>query len=109
MILEEMSMYHDDPEDSLQDEFDALLFAGHPLGMNILGTDKTVNSFTRRDFRSFVKETSGYPENRILGSGQPYDGAGCSTRGKIFRSRTGTDITKEKAQIFWIYTETDDS
>ncbi|MBK7652556.1 MAG: insulinase family protein [Flammeovirgaceae bacterium] len=56
VILEEMSMYHDDPEDSLQDEFDALLFAGHPLGMNILGTDKTVNSFTRRDFRSFVKE-----------------------------------------------------
>jgi predicted Zn-dependent peptidase len=56
VILEEMSMYHDDPEDSLQDEFDAVLFTGHPLGMNILGTDKTVNSFRRRDFRSFVKE-----------------------------------------------------
>ncbi|MDZ7650385.1 MAG: pitrilysin family protein [Cytophagales bacterium] len=56
VILEEMSMYHDDPEDSLQDEFDAVLFTDHPLGMNILGTDKTVNSFRRRDFRSFVKE-----------------------------------------------------
>lgn len=56
VILEEMSMYHDDPEDSLQDEFDAVLFGSHPLGMNILGTDKTVRSFTRRDFRSFVKE-----------------------------------------------------
>ena len=56
VILEEMSMYYDDPEDSLQDEFDAAVFAGHPLGMNILGTEKTVRSFKRKDFRKFVKE-----------------------------------------------------
>lgn len=56
VILEEMSMYHDDPEDSLQDEFDGVVFAGHPLGMNILGTEKTVRGFKRRDFRAFVKE-----------------------------------------------------
>jgi predicted Zn-dependent peptidase len=56
VILEEMSMYYDDPEDSLQDEFDALIFAGHPLGMNILGTERTVKSFKRRDFRHFIKE-----------------------------------------------------
>ena len=36
VILEEMSMYYDDPDDSLQDEFDALIFSGHSLGMNIL-------------------------------------------------------------------------
>lgn len=56
VILEEMSMYLDDPEDSLQDEFDSVVFAGHSLGMNILGTEKTVRSFKRKDFRSFVKE-----------------------------------------------------
>jgi predicted Zn-dependent peptidase len=56
VILEEMSMYYDDPEDSLQDEFDALIFSGHSLGMNILGTKKTVSTFKRADFRSFVKE-----------------------------------------------------
>src|SRR5882672_677469 len=50
VILEEMSMYHDDPEGTLQDEFDALIFEGHPLGMNILGTEKTVKSFKRADF-----------------------------------------------------------
>ncbi len=55
VILEEMSMYHDDPEGSLQDEFDALVFKGHSLGMNILGTEKTVRSFKRSDFRAFVK------------------------------------------------------
>lgn len=56
VILEEMSMYHDDPEDSLQDEFDAVVFGGHALGMNILGTEKTVSSFKRKDFTDFVKE-----------------------------------------------------
>lgn len=54
VILEEMSMYHDDPEDSLQDEFDKVIFGGHSLGMNILGTEKTVASFQRKDFLSFV-------------------------------------------------------
>jgi predicted Zn-dependent peptidase len=56
VILEEMAMYYDDPEDSLQDEFDSVIFSGHPLGMNILGTEKTVRSFKRSDFRQFVKE-----------------------------------------------------
>src|SRR6185436_10082136 len=45
VILEEMSMYYDDPDDSLQDEFDGLIFSGHSLGMNILGTQKTVKAF----------------------------------------------------------------
>lgn len=56
VILEEMSMYYDDPEDSLQDEFDNVIFNGHPLGMNILGSEKTVRNFKRKDFQQFVKE-----------------------------------------------------
>jgi len=55
VILEEMSMYFDDPDDSLQDEFDSVVFTGHSLGMNILGTEKTVGSFKRKDFTEFVK------------------------------------------------------
>src|SRR5258705_311164 len=54
VILEDMSMYYDDPDDSLQDEFDAVIFSGHSLGMNILGTQKTVTNFQRKDFRHFV-------------------------------------------------------
>jgi len=56
VILEEMMMYLDDPDDSLNDEFDSVVFGDHPLGMNILGTEKTVRSFKRRDFRQFIKE-----------------------------------------------------
>jgi len=56
VILEEMSMYYDDPEDSLQDEFDSVVFDGHSLGMNILGREKTIRSFKRRNFQQFIKE-----------------------------------------------------
>ena len=56
VILEEMSMYYDDPEDSLQDEFDNVIFKGHSLGMNILGSEKTVRNFKRKDFQEFVKD-----------------------------------------------------
>ena len=56
VILEEMAMYHDDPEGSLQDEFDRLIFGHHPLGMNILGIEKTVKAFRRSDFTEFIKQ-----------------------------------------------------
>jgi predicted Zn-dependent peptidase len=56
VILEEMMMYMDDPDDSLQDEFDSVVFAGHSLGMNILGTEKTVRTFKRKNFQQFIRE-----------------------------------------------------
>jgi predicted Zn-dependent peptidase len=56
VILEEMSMYFDSPDDSLQDELEALIFKNHPLGMNILGNEETVKNFRKRDFVSFFAE-----------------------------------------------------
>ena len=55
VILEEMSLYHDSPEDAIQDEFDNVIFKDHPLGKNILGTPSSVRSFTRSDFQDFLK------------------------------------------------------
>ena len=56
VILEEMSIYQDSPEDAIQDEFDQLIFSGHPLGSNILGTKDTVLSFTQNDFFHFIRK-----------------------------------------------------
>ena len=56
VILEEMSLYHDSPEDAIQDEFDNVVFKDHPLGKNILGTTSSVKSFHRNDFKDFLKE-----------------------------------------------------
>jgi predicted Zn-dependent peptidase len=55
VILEEMAMYFDSPDESLQDEFEAIIYKNHPMGMNILGRPETVKSFQKKDFVSFVK------------------------------------------------------
>jgi predicted Zn-dependent peptidase len=56
VILEEMSMYLDDPADAIIDHFDELVYENHPLGMNILGTNTSVSGFTRQSFLTFVQE-----------------------------------------------------
>lgn len=55
VILEEMSMYRDTPDEAIFDELDAQVFAGHPLGANILGTVDTVKSFSRASFSTFLQ------------------------------------------------------
>ena len=56
VILEEMAMYKDTPEDAIQDDFDEVVFSNHPLGHNILGTQETVSSFQQSDFERFIRE-----------------------------------------------------
>lgn len=56
VILEEMSMYYDSPEDAIQDEFDNVVFDNHPLGKNILGTGESIRAFRREDFKQFIQE-----------------------------------------------------
>lgn len=54
VILEEMAMYRDSPDDSIMDELDALVFENHSLGRNILGTEETVGRFSQEDFFEFI-------------------------------------------------------
>lgn len=56
VILEEMSMYLDDPADAIADHFDEIIYPNHPLGMNILGTNVSVSGFNRQNFLEFVQE-----------------------------------------------------
>lgn len=59
VILEEMNMYRDSPDDSIQDDFEALVYNGHSMGYNILGTEKTLKSFSKKDFLNFIKNNVG--------------------------------------------------
>lgn len=56
VILEEMAMYLDNPEDAIQDDLDSLVFSGHPLGNNILGTKESIASFAKLDFQRFLRQ-----------------------------------------------------
>lgn len=54
VILDELHSYWDSPVDALFDEFEERLFAGHPLGGNILGTEESVSTMTRERLLQFV-------------------------------------------------------
>jgi len=56
VVLDEIASYLDQPEEAIYDDFEDLVFAGHPLGRNILGTTESVGKITQKDIHQFIKE-----------------------------------------------------
>ena len=53
VILDEINSYRDTPADEIFDEFENLIYRGHQLGRNILGTIDLVGKYTRNDIVKF--------------------------------------------------------
>jgi predicted Zn-dependent peptidase len=64
VILDEIASYLDQPEEAIQDDFEGLLFKGHILGGNILGTPETVNRINKEDVRGFI--ANNYNTSQII-------------------------------------------
>ncbi|WP_411274118.1 M16 family metallopeptidase [Daejeonella sp.] len=64
VILDEISSYQDQPDEAINDDFEDLLFEGHNLGRNILGTNESVQAFTQNDIHDFIK--SNYRTDEII-------------------------------------------
>jgi predicted Zn-dependent peptidase len=56
VIIDEINSYNDTPSELIFDEFEDLIFDGHPLGRNILGTPENVRRFEREDIRHFMAQ-----------------------------------------------------
>ncbi|MBO5278963.1 MAG: insulinase family protein [Lachnospiraceae bacterium] len=56
IVMEEIDMYKDSPEDVVHEMLQKSLWKDHPLGYLISGERETVESFTGEDLRKFVKE-----------------------------------------------------
>ena len=65
VIIEEIKMTEDAPEDFLGEIFNEKLFPNHPLGLSIAGTPKTVRTFNRETTRKFHAEYFN-PRNLIV-------------------------------------------
>lgn len=65
VILEEMNLYEDTPVRRIWDIFEQLIFAGHPLGRDIIGTKVSVSSLKRADFISY-RNTFYHAKNMLL-------------------------------------------
>lgn len=102
VILEEMSMYLDSPEDAIQDEFEQQVFHDHPLGYNILGEAKVINKVNKNDFLKFISEN--IDTERII-----FNSIGNIPAKKVFKlaekylSEIPTEKTSRKRQPFVNY------
>lgn len=56
VVIDEIQSYKDSPSEDIYDKFEDLLFKGHPLCGNILGTAASVKKITREELLSFTKE-----------------------------------------------------
>ena len=56
VVLEEISMVYDIPDDLSQDLCSEAFWGDHPLGQTILGSQENVKSFSSADVRAFVGE-----------------------------------------------------
>lgn len=56
VVIDEIQSYKDTPSEDIYDRFEELLFKGHPLSGNILGTTASVRKITRDELLKFVRE-----------------------------------------------------
>ena len=64
VIMEELRMYEDSPEDFVHDLFFHVLWPGDPLGRSILGSEETIQACTPQRLREYVAKH--YTADRLV-------------------------------------------
>ena len=65
VICDEIESYNDSPAELIFDDFENILFAGHPLGHNILGNADRLRQYTTADALRFTRKYY-RPDNSIF-------------------------------------------
>jgi predicted Zn-dependent peptidase len=56
VVSDEIHSYLDSPAEQIYDDFEGMVFHGHPLGRNILGSEKKMRSLKRADLIAFIQK-----------------------------------------------------
>ena len=54
VVIDEIESYNDSPSELIFDEFENLIFSGHPIGRNILGEAERLREFRTEDVQRFA-------------------------------------------------------
>jgi len=65
VVIEEISMYEDTPDDLVHDLISRASFGHHPLGSSILGTEDVLRSLTRDDLVTYIEDRY-LPTNTVI-------------------------------------------
>lgn len=64
VIVDEINSYLDSPSEQIFDDFETQVFKKHPIGNNILGTEKHLKTFDSKMVKAFIKKH--YTTNRMV-------------------------------------------
>jgi predicted Zn-dependent peptidase len=111
VIIEEMKMVEDTPDEFLAEMFSAAYFPEHPLGRPIEGTAETVSTFGRERTAEFHARAYA-PRNLVVAAagnvaheqlvelaGRAFDGGGAGTSGAADSEESGGDAPTPAAPI----------
>ncbi|TVR26522.1 MAG: insulinase family protein [Balneolaceae bacterium] len=65
VVLEEMKMYKDSPDDYVFELFSSQVFNDHPIGRPIIGYENTVSAYTRQNLFDYMAERY-RPDNLLI-------------------------------------------
>lgn len=88
VILEEIAMYEDTPDDEVHELVWKTLFPDHPYGKPVLGTAETVTRFTKESIETFM-DTHYRPGNIVISLAGAYDDALIAEIERIFQQERG--------------------
>ena len=54
VIVDEIYSYLDSPSEAIFDDYEELIYHGHPIGRNILGNKKTIKTFNKQMAKAYV-------------------------------------------------------
>lgn len=89
VILEEMAMTEDAPDDDVDERLWRAMYENHPLGAPILGTEETLKSFTQQQVIDFMR-THYTPDQIVLSISGNYDDTLIEELQKMFNQFTTT-------------------
>lgn len=72
VVIEEIKMYEDSPEDLVHDKLSEIIFNDSPMAYNILGTEKNLRTFTKEKVKRFMNENYS-PSNTVISIAGNFD------------------------------------
>jgi predicted Zn-dependent peptidase len=87
VVLEEIAMRDDDPEDLLHDAFCTALLGDHPLGRPVLGTEQSITEMSRTALHGFYKRRYTMPSMVLAAAGNLTHGDVLRLARKALRNR----------------------
>jgi predicted Zn-dependent peptidase len=69
VIIEELNMYEDNPLMKIEDVFESCIYGDTPAGWDTIGNKRTIGSFKRQDFISYMERQYGKDSSVMIVSG----------------------------------------